>query len=117
MSDTPLCRLREALGRPPGAARISRPDLVELLRCAELAERLRGYAAHRPDCRFLTERRPYGTTTIPGPCSCGLNDVLAGRFPGEPDPETMGGRAARRPAATAPGPAGPAAPSPPRAAR
>lgn len=94
MNNPALSRLRDALAHPPGEARISRADLATLLRDAERTERLRPYLAHRPECRFHTERRPYGQITLPGACSCGLNDVLDGRFPGEPAPGTMRARAA-----------------------
>lgn len=94
--DSPTTRLRAALDQPPGATAISRTDLAEVLRLAELVQRLRAYAVHRPECRYYTERRPYGgDLTIPGACSCGLNDVLQGRFAGESDPSTMRGRAER----------------------
>ena len=91
-----LDRLRAALALPPGEAKLGRSDLAEVLRLAETAERLRRYAVHRPDCRFHTERRPYGSTTVPGPCSCGLSDVVAGRFPGEADPASLGRLMERR---------------------
>lgn len=92
MPASPLQRLREALGRPPRAGSVSRADLVEVLKTAEMSERLRNYAAHTPDCRYHTEQHAYAGVMMPGACSCGLADVLEGRFPGEPPPDTIRAR-------------------------
>jgi hypothetical protein len=86
-------RLRAALDQPPGAARMDRADLATVLRAAEQAIRLRAYVVHREGCRHH-QPRPYGKVRIPGPCTCGLQDALEGRFPGEPPaPEWGAGRA------------------------
>jgi len=75
-------RLRAALDLPPGAARMCRGDLAAVLRAAEGAARLKSYAVHAADCEHHRPR-PYGVLTVPGRCTCGLQDVVEGRFPGE----------------------------------
>ena len=96
MSDRLLAaaaRLRAALDLPPGEGRLERGDLAMVLRATERAIRLRAYVAHRAGCRHHTER-PYGRLRVAGPCTCGLEDALEGRFPGEPGPpEWAAGRA------------------------
>lgn len=83
-------RLRAALDLPPGEGRMERADLATVLRAAEQAIRLRAYVVHRDACRHHSPR-PYGRVTVPGPCTCGLQDVLEGRFPGEPPAAEWGG--------------------------
>lgn len=84
--------LRASLNLPPGEGKITRTELAELLRLVEVIDRLRPYAAHRPDCGHH-QGRPYGTMMLPGACTCGLQDVLSGRFAGEADPVSMRAKA------------------------
>lgn len=93
--DDPLTLLRNALSLPPGGAQISRTTLAEVLRTAEIAVRLRPYAVHRPDCGHFTKQVPYSGTMLPGGCTCGLGDVLAGRYAGEADPHSERARVER----------------------
>lgn len=71
MADSALSRLREALTLPPGESKIRRADVADLLTLAEMAERLRRYAAHKEDCRHFTEARVQQGVHFPGSCSCG----------------------------------------------
>lgn len=81
--EDPLSQLRHALSLPPGDSKISRTVLAAVLREAEIGRRLRAYAAHKEDCGHHTQGRPYSGVILPGKCSCGLDDVKEGRFPGE----------------------------------
>ena len=81
-------RLRYELGRPVGEARVHRGDLALILAMAEVVERISSYAVHRETCGHHDQRTFYAGLQSPGSCTCGLTEVLCGRFPGVPSEDT-----------------------------
>jgi hypothetical protein len=82
-----IARLRTELHRPVGEGRLHRGDLALVLGAAERAARLESYVGHREGCGHFAPRR-FGQATVQGTCTCGLDDVRAGRLPGEPRSDT-----------------------------